>query len=222
MPGALITAEEEQFVLDDAATGHAAELAALQGVAQRGRVLARVEIAIAQELEEIAVESVGSRLGYDIDHTARVQPVLGRQSVGLHAEFLHRVRERNRHVHVAEGVVIIAAVQQVVQAVGRPAGHRKLAGSVGAAHVLAARQVAPVQGHRAGGDSRDHQQVGQVTPIERQIHDPLRLDDLRYRRIPRLHHAGAGLHFHRLRQCAHLQRDVLREVLRHLQRDARL
>ena len=71
------------------------------------------------------MESVGAGLGHDIDHAARMQAELRLHGVGLHAEFLHRVRERNRQVHVAEGIVVVAAVQQVVDAVGLAAGHAR-------------------------------------------------------------------------------------------------
>ena len=85
-----------------------------------------VQLVIAEEIEQVAVEAVAARFGHDIDHAAGMQPVLGRQSVGLHVEFLHRIRERNGQVHVAERVVIVAAIQQEVDAVGRAAGHRIL------------------------------------------------------------------------------------------------
>ena len=149
--------------------------------------------------------------------------VLGRQSVGLHVEFLDRIRERNGQVHVAEGVVVIAAVQQEVDAVGRAAGNRILAGTVGSLHVLAARQVAAVQGHvRKWRSRRSSARSAGLRPLSGRSTIRCCRDDLGYRRVPGLHHAGAGLHLNRLGQRAHLQRDVLGEVFRHLQNDAGL
>ena len=78
-----------------------------------------------KKFEHVAVEGVGARLGHDVDHAAGMQSVLRRHAVGLHAEFLDGIREGNRQIDVAECVVIVAAVQQVADAVGLAARHRE-------------------------------------------------------------------------------------------------
>jgi hypothetical protein len=171
----LIAAEEEEFVLDDAAPDDAAELAALQGVADQGAGLAGVEVAVAEELKEIAMEGVGAGFRDVVDGSAGVQSVLGRQGVGQNIEFLESVRERDGEVDVAEGVIVVAAVQQIVVAVGLAACNREGAGAVGALDVLAAGEIA---GGGGGGAFREQEQLGWVTAVQGKIDDALLVDDL--------------------------------------------
>ena len=163
------------------------------GCKSRHAIRARVEVAVAKVFEEVAVIRIAARLGHDIDHAAGMQPVLRRQAVGLHVEFLDRVRERNRHVHVAERVVVIAAIQQEVHAVGLRAGHRKLAGAIGSLHVLAAREVAAIQRH-GGRAARERQQLRRVAAVQRQVLNALLVDHLGDRILLGLHHRGVRRH----------------------------
>ena len=92
---ALISAEEEQLVLDDPAAGGAAELVPLQGVARGCEEVARVQIAVAEIVEEIAVKLVRAGLGDGVDRGAGVDSEARGYGAGLHAELLQRVREGN-------------------------------------------------------------------------------------------------------------------------------
>ena len=85
--GALVSAEKEELVAYDAAADHAAELIALQRVACGSEEVARVEVAVAEEFEKVAVEGVGTGFGNDVDGTAGVQAVLGWEAVGHDVEF---------------------------------------------------------------------------------------------------------------------------------------
>ncbi len=61
--GVLIAEEEEQLVLDYGSADGAAELVALERVAGRREEIARVQIAVAQELERVAMEGIGAGSG---------------------------------------------------------------------------------------------------------------------------------------------------------------
>ena len=74
----------------------AAELVAFQAVVSGGEVVAGVDIAVAQEFEQVAMQSIGAGLGDDVDQASGMVAVARRQGTGLDAEFLERVRERDR------------------------------------------------------------------------------------------------------------------------------
>ena len=97
--------------------------------------------------------------------------VVGGQAARRHAEFLQRVGERERHVQVVVGIVVHGAVKDVRDAGAQPAGHRDRhrIGSAALAADLA----------RVHGGARQDDQVRDLAPLQRQLHDPLVLDHLR-------------------------------------------
>ena len=121
---ALKSAEEEQLVFDDLAAGGPAVLVSLQRVVRRREEIARVQIAVADVFEQIAMECIRSGLGDHVDGRARMRAEARRHRAGLDAEFLQRVRERERHVDVRHRVGGVAAVQKIGRAVALSAGHR--------------------------------------------------------------------------------------------------
>ena len=168
------------------------------------------------------MEGIGAGLGHDVDHAARMQSVLGRQPGGLHAEFLDRIRERNGQIHVAEGIVVVAAVQQEVDAVGRAAGNRILARTVGSLDVLAARQVASVHVHVRRGEAGHTQQGGRIAPIERHVDQALPVHHLRDGILLGLHLGGVGGDLNALCHGADFQSDRDAPVTGHFEFDALL
>ena len=60
---ALISAEEEYLVFLDRAADYTAKLIASQGISRQPEGVARVEVAVAKELESVAVQAVGAALG---------------------------------------------------------------------------------------------------------------------------------------------------------------
>ena len=173
--GALVAAKEKQAVPGDRPADRAAELVAPQpvadafavGAANRKRVR-RVEPVVAQELERVAVEHVGSRLGHGVHRRARVHAVLRRQAARRHAELLHRIRERQRQAAGVLRVVVHGAVEDVGDAGVHAARDRD------ADTALKILRVGPAGDE---GGARQHDEVGHLASLERQRHDPLLLDD---------------------------------------------
>ena len=125
--GVLITEEELRgLAAGDArnlhwSTDSAAELMPVQRVlrADGVEVVLGVEEAVAQILEEIAVELFAARLGDDVDHRARALAEFGVVVAGLDAEFLGSIRHRVRIVHVGHFVQVVAAVEQEIVLIGQ-------------------------------------------------------------------------------------------------------
>ena len=91
----LVVAEEEEAVAEDGeAEGSAIEVAAVLGLAAGGgEVVAGVEVFVAEELEEAAVEGVGAGAGGDVDDAAVEAAELGGDVVGFDGEFLNVVED---------------------------------------------------------------------------------------------------------------------------------
>ena len=120
---ALIPAEEENPVLGDRAADGAAELVAPQRVLRQREGVLGIEAAVADELEEAAVDIVGARLGDDVDDGGGVVAVARGERARLDLEFLEGIRERHRQIEVGAGVVVVGAVHDVdgaARAIRRP------------------------------------------------------------------------------------------------------
>ena len=153
------------------AAERAAELVALQAVARRREEVARVEVIVADELEDVAAERVGARLGDQVHRRRGVVAVARRQRAGLDLELLQRVGERRRQVQVVERIVVGAAVHDVGDAVGLAAGDRDRDGRV----VLVGVEVARRRGRRQPGQE---DQLGRLAAVQRNLGDLLVVDDL--------------------------------------------
>ena len=70
------------------------------------------------------MERIAAGLCHDVDRAARMKTELRLHGVGLHAEFLHGIREGNGQIDVAEGVVIVAAVRSGTLLGSRRPGQR--------------------------------------------------------------------------------------------------
>ena len=214
--GALIAAEEEQLVLDDGAADDAAELIALQRVAVGGEIVLGVEVVVAEEVEDRAVEGIGSGARDDVDDRAGMEAVLRGEAGGLHAEFLNGIGEWERQVHVGERVGVVGAVHQVLGlgALAAGDGERDFAGIVLGADVVARG--------RGGGGAGKQNQVRRLPAVEGNVDHALRVDDLRYGLILGLHHGGRGVHLDGLGGSAHFEADVNAQVVADLDDDAGL
>ena len=154
--GALIGAEEEQLVARNRAAGRAAVLVARQAVVHAlavddaGERIRRVEAAVAVELEQVAREPVGARLGDGVDRRPRVHAVLRGQAGRGDPEFLQRVGEGQRQVGVVLRVVVHGAVEQVGDAEGQAAGD---------GHVDGAAEAAAVRAAGVDGGAREHEEA---------------------------------------------------------------
>ena len=173
---ALIAAEEEQPVAHDRPAERPAELVPRQPVVlslavrpYRRKPARRIEALVAKELEQVAVEVVGARLRDRVDRRPGSHAVVGRQAARRDAEFLQRVRERQRHAAAALQVVVHGAIEKVRHAEGLTAGHR---------HTHAAGEVVGRRRSCLHRGAREHDQVGNLASLERQLENPLLLDHL--------------------------------------------
>ena len=189
----------------------------MQRVVDLGKGVAGIEAAGAVELKGVAVPGVGSRFGHDVDHAAGVQSVAGRKRVGFNVELLQGLREGKGQVHIGKCIVIVPAVEQVVDAVALGPGD----GDGGrAVKVLAAGQVSG-RGYGCRSSRQQDKLRGQAS-IERNVADALRIDHVGNGVRLGLQQGAAGGDLDRLRDGAHLQRGVEGNVIIHLQHDARL
>ena len=111
--GALVTREEEKFVLLDGAADSAAELVALQSVALGREEIASVQVAIAKKLESVAVEGVRSGFDHRVDGSRGMQSILCGQGAGLHLKLFQSVREWEGKIGGVERIVVQGSVQKV-------------------------------------------------------------------------------------------------------------
>ena len=214
----LVARKNKQLVLFDGSSDQASELVAPQRILRGGEEIARVEVSVADEFEQAAMELVGSRLGHDIDDRAGMQPVARGNAVGLHAEFLQGVGEGKRQVHIGMRIVVIAAVEQIVIPVDLASGY----GDADSSRVIVRRDDAARRVRRHHRSAGEQDQIGRLPSIEREVHDPALIDDLGDGGVLRLHHYGVGRHSQLLRHGPDLQRDVHQDIVPDLQHDSRL
>ena len=118
-----------------------------------------------------------------------MHPVLRRQAAGGHLELLQRIRERERQPAVTADVVVHGAVEGVGDAGEHAARDRDLRPA------LEPLVAGPA---RLEGATRQDDEVGDLAALERQLHDPLLLDDRADAGAPHVHEGRGGFHRHRL------------------------
>src|SRR5262249_51185718 len=110
---ALVTGEEEQFVLFDRPAKRSAKLIAFQRIPDWSKEIPSVQFVIAHKLERRTVEIVGTRFGDGIDGTTRVESVLSRERTRFNFEFLQGVGEWKRQTVIGVDIVMHTAVERV-------------------------------------------------------------------------------------------------------------
>ena len=132
----------------------------------------RVHRAIPEEREAASLELVGSALRDDVHHAAVAASVLGLVAGGLEIEFLDRF-EREELEQSADGVVVVvAAVDLVVDVAAVPAGNLRR-------ELRALRRIRM----EAKPDARNRQRkIGELPAVERKALDVLHVDDAADRR----------------------------------------
>ena len=115
---ALVVEEAEGPVLDEGSTNGAAVLVVAEGQAHDGEGVARIQLVVAEELIQRAMDGVGTGLGNQIDGAAGREAEFRRHGAALHLELLHRVNGR-RHAHFAHirKRVVVAVEHLIVHAV---------------------------------------------------------------------------------------------------------
>jgi hypothetical protein len=196
---ALVVEEEERAIADDAPAERAAELVIGQRVHPNVKVLPGVEVVVAQELEQRAVEVVRAGLNLQVDHPAGRAAILGRVVAGLKAELADGLGGGDHHGQAEHDGVVVDAVDHPVVLVGRLAVDRDrrsaLPGGDG--------RVAP-----AVGAGNQQAELHEMAAVERKLFDLGLFDQLVDRGGLRVDHRRAGGHGDGLRHLPGLKGDV--------------
>src|SRR5438093_1198889 len=116
------------------------------------------------EGEAGAVERVAARFRDGVDRGARVDTVPGGPYAVFELEFLERVRKRHRLADVVQGIVVVAAIDEIERAVAGAARDRNRDG----ARIL---PLAPDERARAAvvdRRARQEDQLRRLAAVERQ------------------------------------------------------
>src|SRR5436190_18192599 len=87
----LIAAEEKHLVLDNRSADRATKLVASKAVAGRRKVVACVEVVVADELGRAAMKLVGAGIRDQVHRRRGAMPVARRQRARFHLELLQRI-----------------------------------------------------------------------------------------------------------------------------------
>ena len=216
---ALIRSKEKQLAFQDWPADGASKLILLQRVWRGGKIVLGIHRIVAKILKSVAMKLIGSGLGYDIGHSARRVSISGAHVIGLHIEFLQRVRTWERQIGVDIHVVVVHAIQQVIDAVGTAAiDFRILLARQNATFTIVAA-VLSCDIDRAG-DQKD--QLLRLASIQGHAFHALLIDNLRDGCIVGGHLVGTALHRDLLGHRSDRQGDLLAGGLPDFQTDALL
>ncbi len=161
---------------------------------------------------------IGIRPGFggDVD-LARGPAEFRRIHAGLNLEFLQRVDRREKHVAVEVAIRIFDAVEREAIEFAALAGDADvLLRPLAALNAgLLASRAEPVADIRA-----ESHKLQEIAAIQRQIHDPLVLDDGSRGRALGSQHRGRSRYIHHLVHLPHLHVEINARDLLHLQLDA--
>ena len=115
--------EEIKLVLDERPADGSSELIPLEIVTSGRKGVARIEHAIAEELEQIPMNVVCAGFCHCVDCGSGMVPILRRQRAGLDFEFLERIGKGQRQIQVVIRIVVRCAIEQVRHAVRQTAGN---------------------------------------------------------------------------------------------------
>ena len=207
LPEAFPRSEKERLVLMDRSAESGAVLVAVQRVLGAtefvGKEIRRIEVRVAQVLEDRAVELVGAALGYDAHLGAVAAAELGGGHAGLHGELLHRVGDAEIAQRRPDlGIDVTDAVQQEV------IGLRPCAGDVEAAALL--------PGLRRHGARREEREIQVLPRVQRHIGDGARIDHAADGALVAFEQRSYRLYHHALGNIAHFERHLDVRHLVHL------
>jgi hypothetical protein len=182
----LVIGEEEDSLLPNWPSEGATTLILMEGRTLWREVVTRVQMGVAEEFEEIAVEVVSAGLRDDFDDAAGEAPILGIYVARKNAELGNRVKIRNDPGLLADGLLHACAVE-VVGVVGLALTMNRELSSFGACGGHCAKSAARAGITCSSGSNRcdaslNCQQVGIAPSIEWNIDHLLafdRLSDLR-------------------------------------------
>ena len=207
--------EEERFVFLDRASERSAILIPpigrdIQGIEE----VARVQIAVTQELVSRSMEAVGAGLSYGVNHGA-VAAKLRRVGIGQRLKLTdgvdsQRSAERAGPCPVRHKVRNIAVIQQEGLAFGPGSGDR-----IG---VPSPEKVAPAGGDRYNS-GRQRDQLRKVPSVQRKLAHLRGFDQIPDGCRGRLHLGNLALHGDRLLRLSDLKREVHHDLRAYGKRD---
>ena len=202
--------ENERLVLADGSAESGAVLVAVQRVLGAleliGKEIGRIEVGVAQVLEDGAVELVSAALGHDTHLGAMAAAELGGGHTGLYGELLHRIGD----AEIAQRgpdlrIDITDAVQQEV------IGLRPRAGDV--------ESPALLPGLRRHGARREQREIEILPRVQRHVGDGARIDHAADRALIAFEQRSHRLYHDALRHVAHFERHLDVRHLVHLNHD---
>ena len=81
-------------------------------------IVCGVQQIVPDELEQAAMKVIRTGFGDRIHLRARVLALRGRQRAGFHFEFLKRVRKGQRQAQIIVRIIVLRAIQRIVDTAG--------------------------------------------------------------------------------------------------------
>src|SRR5580692_5715149 len=113
-----IEAEDERFILFDRPTGRAAKLVLLQRLLAQGEIIVGIQIVVAQELPQCAMELIRTRAGDDVRGRSQRVAELGIRAVRDDAELADGVDRRLEDESTIDAIDVVRAVDEKVVGFG--------------------------------------------------------------------------------------------------------
>src|SRR5215471_2900106 len=162
------------------------------------------------------MERIGSGFRNGVDGTGRVVAVLRGQSVHFHFEFLESVWKWKRQVQIVFGIVVRSPVEHVIETAVHAAADLD-----DDSRVIPDSRVKRGIG-RGNGSSGEEDQFGGIAAIERQLQNPLVIDDIAYSGTAGFDESRVGLDFHFIGDLSDLKNGIHCWSRSNLQRDSGL
>ena len=110
LPGSLVVDKKENLVFLYRATKCSAKLVLNVNAASWGIVVPGIQVSVAQKVEGVAVKTVGSGLGDDIDLAAAVVAIFGIEVIGNNAKFGDRVQIWNERGAIVNAFLRVSSI----------------------------------------------------------------------------------------------------------------
>ena len=144
-----------------------------------------------------------------------MEAILGRQSTGFDLELLQSIWKGKRQIQIVIGIVVVGSVQAIREPGLHSTGDLNNDGRiVSTAWIQRALR-------RRGCHSRQQDQLGDLSPIQRQLQHASVVDHLADARVACFHERGIGLHFDGFRNLSHFHQDIQHGIASDLEHDSR-
>ena len=203
LPQSIVRSEEKYFVLANRAAERSSVLIAMQcrGCARAERRI-RVQDRVAHEFKYRSVQIVRAGLGDHVHDSRSGAPVFGVVIVRLHAEFLNRIRARDRIARIANSGLVQSAVKVIAHRAGAAIG-----AAIDHGHLLLEADSRVRERRRLHARSQLQQRV-HVAPDDRKVLDLCIVHGSANFGIRGVHSRRRARHVHGFADAADRQRHV--------------